>query len=169
MLGAAGVSFGRTATRPGPLEPTPGNRLIRRGVGKKGGADDRGFLTDAVHRVGGSKALVLNWFTEAPLNGSPRFLGLEAPKPYFSISRISDQGIQRFEPVEVPLPFHIHAVSPPLTELSKELGRPGTWSHFARRSRLQLGRHSSQPRRHLDLRCALRAADGRLKEACHVH
>jgi hypothetical protein len=26
----------------------------------------------------------------------------------------------------------------------------------------QLGRHSSQPRRYLDLRCALRAADGRL-------
>jgi hypothetical protein len=35
-----------------------------------GKTDDRGFLTDAVHRVGGSKALVLNWFTEAPLNGS---------------------------------------------------------------------------------------------------
>jgi len=30
-------------------------------------------------------------------------------------------------------------------------------------SRLQLDRHSSQPRRHWDLRCALRAADGRLR------
>ena len=33
---------------------------------------------------------------------------------------------------------------------------------------LRLGRHSTEPRCHLDLRCALRAADSRLRETCHA-
>jgi hypothetical protein len=36
------------------------------------------------------------------------------------------------------------------------------------RPSLQLGRHSSQPCFHLDLRCAFRAANGRLGGICHV-